>query len=402
MKTSGASDSRHLVTYPGIGLHLIAWTTLGTLSYVRAHADAPLTRIHDYLAWLACYLPWVALAPLVFRLERRYPLERERWARNLVVLVAASAVFCYAASVMSFGLGNLWDLVFQLPVKVADRWGEIAGTGPWWSQVLSALKPQQEWWLQQGMYWLAVAGGWALRNMMDAQRAEAERTTLLLEKSQLEASLRQAELETLRMRLNPHFLFNTLQNISVLTQHDPQTASAMLTRLGDLLRSALRGDAQAEIPLETELKLAEAYVAVEKMRFGDRLNVVFAIEPGTEHALVPAMLLQPLVENAIKHGINGLERQGEVVIRSEAEGKRLILTVSDNGRGFAGEGMGDVAMGIGLGSTSKRLERLYPEFGGPTMRRVGGDRTEVRVVLPYRAGMNGAREHERTAIAYRG
>src|SRR5262249_37804587 len=150
------------------------------------------------------------------------------------------------------------------------------------------------------IYWVSVAGGALFRNWIRYQQQENERAQLLLEKSRLEASLRQAELEVLRMRLNPHFLFNTLQNISVLAQEEPKVASQMLPRLGDLLRSALRSTGEAETPLREEIALTEAYIAIEQMRFANRLQVTMDLSPSTLDALVPTLLLQPIVENAIR------------------------------------------------------------------------------------------------------
>jgi two-component system, LytTR family, sensor kinase len=142
-----------------------------------------------------------------------------------------------------------------------------------------------------------------IRSLIGLHEKERLSAQLALEKAQLESSLRQAEFETLRMRLNPHFLFNSLQNISTLAQENPKTAAQMLTKLGDLLRITLKGDIQSETPLDKELALTQAYVAVEKMRFGDRLSVLIDVARGTERALVPSFLLQPLVENAIRHGL---------------------------------------------------------------------------------------------------
>ena len=142
-----------------------------------------------------------------------------------------------------------------------------------------------------------------IRSLIGLHEKERLSAQLALEKAQLESSLRQAEFETLRMRLNPHFLFNSLQNISTLAQENPKTAAQMLTKLGDLLRITLKVDIQSETPLDKELALTQAYVAVEKMRFGDRLSVLIDVARGTERALVPSFLLQPLVENAIRHGL---------------------------------------------------------------------------------------------------
>ena len=144
-----------------------------------------------------------------------------------------------------------------------------------------------------------MVSAYAIRSLIQLRNREREAAQLALEKAELETSLRQAELETLRTRLNPHFLFNCLQNISVLAEEDPKIANQMLTRLGELLRTALRQNAAPEIPLDAEIALTKSYIAVEKVRFSDRLSVLFDVASESVQALVPTFLLQPLVENAI-------------------------------------------------------------------------------------------------------
>jgi len=215
---------------------------------------------------------------------------------------------------------------------------------------------------------------------MQEQRA----AQLALEKAQLESSLRRAELETLRMRLNPHFLFNSLQNVSVLAQQDAKAAGQMLTRLGDLLRVALRRNADPETTLETDIALTQAYIAIEKMRFGDRLSVLFNVTSRTEQALVPTFLLQPLVENAIKHGLAGVRSEGLIAIGSAEKDGELILTVRDNGIGLPSEGMSELEMGVGLSSTCDRLARMYPNQHQFSINALSEGGTEVRIVLPFK------------------
>jgi two-component system LytT family sensor kinase len=234
------------------------------------------------------------------------------------------------------------------------------------------------------LYWSTVGASCLIRNLLNLREKERQTAQLTLEKAQLENSLRQAELDTLRMRLNPHFLFNCLQNISTLSQQDSKTASKMLTRLGDLLRVALQRNADAETTLETEVTLTEAYVSIERMRFGDRLSVLLDIASGTERALVPTFLLQPLVENAIKHGLRGERETGVIWIRSARESDELVLTVSDNGIGLSKADPSDLAMGIGLGSTIKRLARMYPSQHIFSIQGLPEGGTEVRVTLPIK------------------
>jgi two-component system, LytTR family, sensor kinase len=251
---------------------------------------------------------------------------------------------------------------------------------------------------QQSFYWTVVGAGYVIRNLIQLQEQERETARLALEKSQLESSLRAAELQALRMRLNPHFLFNTLQNISTLVQHEPKTASQMLARLGDILRIALGRELQSEVTLHDEIALTRAYLDIEKMRFRDKLSLQIDVAAEAEQALVPSLLLQPIVENAIKHGLRGTPHGGEIAIRCSKENDRLVLKVRDNGVGF--EEAARLEVGIGLGSTQQRLERMYPGQFEFVLRNRGGRGTEVQVSFPFQVKPQPKASHdEQPAIA---
>ena len=177
-----------------------------------------------------------------------------------------------------------------------------------------------------------MAGGYFFRTLFRLHEQEQRAARLALEKTTLEAGLNQAHLEALRARLNPHFLFNSLQNISVLTKQDPQTASRMLTVLGDLLHAVLRRDSQPESTLGEEIDLTRSYVALEQMRFADRLRVTFEIPDAVKQAMVPCFLMQPLLENAIIHGLRGVRKTGIITVRAAKEESRLAITVTRSGR----------------------------------------------------------------------
>jgi LytS/YehU family sensor histidine kinase len=188
----------------------------------------------------------------------------------------------------------------------------------------------------------------------------------------------------LRARLNPHFLFNCLQGISTLSQRDPKMAGQMLTRLGDLLRVAVKRNAEPESRLEDEISLVENYVSIETMRFRDRLKVTFDVAEETETALVPTFLLQPLVENAITHGLRNEQKAGLIRIESRLETDRLILKVADNGTGISKEQIAELEVGIGLGSTCERLARMYPDQHTFSIHRLPEGGTEIRISLPLK------------------
>jgi two-component system, LytTR family, sensor kinase len=359
------------VRIPKALIVFLAWTFVACLSYARYYLRDPHERLWpEALVWVACFCPWALLTPIIFWLQKRFPLELKQWPKSLAALVPASCVLSYVAFVVSGMLDGATE-VFA---------GKSPGTMTLWPITRDGF------WIGEFLFWSTFAAASLLRRLARLHEREREADRLALEKAKLEFSLKQAELENLRMRLNPHFLFNTLQNISVLAQHEPRTASQMLTRLGDLLRVAFRRDSQPEVTLETEIGLTEAYIEVERMRFRDRLSVLVDIAPGTEQAMVPTFLLQPLVENAIKHGLRGASG-GRIQIRSAKEDGRLLLSVIDNGTGLAAENLQELEMGVGLGSTCERLARMYSEQGELAVRKVQEGGTEIRVTLPLRLGV---------------
>ncbi len=228
-----------------------------------------------------------------------------------------------------------------------------------------------------------MAGGYFIRTLIQLREQEQRTAQLALEKSQLEASLNQAQLEALRARLNPHFLFNSLQNISALTKQDPQTASRMLAVLGDLLRVVLRRVSQPECTLREEIELTRSYVALEQMRFGDRLRVSLENADEVQEAMVPCFLMQPLIENAIVHGLRGVRKTGIIAVRAMQEQDQLVITVADNGIGPPADSNG-MRIGVGLGSTSERLARMYPERHTFSIRSLPEGGAEVRIAIPLR------------------
>jgi two-component system LytT family sensor kinase len=363
------SSSSNPIRLPKALIVFLVWTFIGCLSYARYYLRDPHHRLWpDVLIWAACFYPWALLTPVVFALEKRFPLGPTRLLRNLAVLGVASWGFSYLGFVLSSELDAVRQSFVGQPFFAPRMW-------PF---------PSDAFWIGEFLCWSTFGASCILRRFEQLHEREREADRLALEKSKLEFSLKQAELEALRMRLNPHFLFNTLQNISVLAQQDPKTASQMITRLGDLLRTAFRRDAQPEVTLETELGLTQAYVDVERMRFRERLSVRVEIAPGTEQSMVPTFLLQPLVENAIKHGLSELRAGGQIQIRSAKEEDRLVLSVSDNGTGLAAESLKELQLGVGLGSTCERLARMYPERHELAVRKLREGGTEVRVVLPFR------------------
>jgi two-component system LytT family sensor kinase len=348
----------------------LAWTLVGSIAFARQQLNQPAGfgahLLPAYLEWLACYLPWGLLSVAIVPLERRVPLGRPGWLRHLLVLAVVGLPFAITA----------WLMTAAFAALVGAATGRTAHAALTWPIPAADLLGHSL------LYWTAVGGSTALRTLIEARENERRASRLMVEKAQLETSLRQAELDALRMRLQPHFLFNSLQNISVLTQHDPVTAGRMLTRLGDLLRASLGRGGEAETTLATEIALTTAYLSVEEMRFGDRLSSTIDVGPGTEDARVPTFLLQPIVENALRHGLGGVQQRGILAIQSRRDGDRLVLTVRDNGVGVA-DGVSPAGFGIGLGATCERLAGLYPDRHAFVMRALPEGGTEVRITLPF-------------------
>ena len=354
----------------------LSWTAIAIVGYARHYFEStnpfgwPIGSWPDLLSWLGCfYYPWAVVTPSIFRLEEWSPLNSGASKRRLGMVVVASLICSYVTWLMgtlvSFGVNYL----FGRPAPPF---------GPFWHISRVGLC------FEEFAFWCTFSAACAIRHFIQFHRQARQATQLALEKSQLEASLRQAELENLRMRLNPHFLFNTLQNISVLTQQNPKLASQMLVRLGDLLRSALRGKVAADTTVSEEMNLVRDYLAVEQMRFGDRLTILVDVAPGSGDARIPSFLLQPLAENAIIHGLRGMSQASTIVIRTMTDGDRLVLTVADNGVGVPVEWPGESDVGIGLSSTRQRLSRIFPGDHQFVIRKLDEGGTEVRIVIPYR------------------
>jgi two-component system LytT family sensor kinase len=199
--------------------------------------------------------------------------------------------------------------------------------------------------------------------------------------AQLAAQLSEARLSALRMQLNPHFLFNSLNAITVLVRDGNNAdASRMLELLSDVLRQVLRTDEAHETTLAGELEFLEQYLAIEQVRFSDRLRPRIEVEPGVAGAAVPRFLLQPLVENAIRHGIAQRADAGVVHIGAHREGEELVLTVRDDGPGLP---LTSAAGGVGLSNTRARLQGLYGERATITVANADGGGVIVTVRLPY-------------------
>jgi two-component system, LytTR family, sensor kinase len=344
-----------------IGLLLSGYKYLG---YVTAGRDvSPLGPLIEEVgaAWAA------ALAgPAMIRLARRFPLDRRGWPRRLPVHLAGAVVFgiyhtsaMWATRAALFPLAGLGTFNFgRMPVRYFMEF------------------PQQ-----LIVFGLVVA----LTYLYDRQRAAQERRLRI---AQLEAELARSRLEALRMQLNPHFLFNTLNTVSSVMYESLDAADDVLARLSDLLRRSMRENAAAEVPLREELETLELYLGIMRVRFGDRLQVRIDAEQAALPALVPPMLLQPLVENAVEHGRHPTTDGLDLEVSARVAGDRLRIDVRDAGLGAAA---GELRRGIGLGNTAERLAKLYGEDHRFEAGDAAGRGFRVRVDLPFRPAGERAR-----------
>jgi len=299
-------------------------------------------------------------------LARRFPLMDGGWKRTLPIHIPAFLV-CSA-------LHSAAAVTITLAVKPWDNMGTTPNA--FWPRFLSRM---------QGSFGgdLLIYGGVVgVCYAFDYYRKFREREFVA---TQLEAQLAQAQLESLRMQLQPHFLFNTLNGIVGLVRDQKnETAVNMLVGLSDLLRHALEYSDQQEVELKEELSFTKLYLNIQQMRFSDRLQIDLDIDPATSKALVPNLLLQPLLENALRHGIGRSAKAGWLGISAKRENGSLLLTVSDNGAGLPRDWQLKSSNGIGLANTAARLQQLYGEQHRFDIHNRDGGGVEVEIVLPLK------------------
>lgn len=348
------------------GIVIGVWGLVGLVSASQVYL-ASRSMGHDEagffdVAWwvMPVWLLWALLTPAIVRVSRAFPLERGRLARTLPVHAVAGTGF----ALLHLGWWLIWTQ-WVSPYRLEDRaWTEMA------------------WVYVQARFNVSFLVYWAIVGATHADTYAGRLRQRELDASRLAGQLSEARLGALRARIHPHFLFNTLHAISTLVGRDPPRARDMIARLSDLLRLSLERDADQEITLREELEYIDLYLDIEQARFGDRLDVDLAIDPATLDALVPNLILQPLVENAIRHGIARLERRGALrITASRANGRIEIRIVNDVPPPEESSTAG--GRGIGLGNLRQRLDALYGGGHALSARRVA-ESFEVTVELPFR------------------
>lgn len=291
---------------------------------------------------------------------KRHPLERAHWIVPALLHSVASVIFSVVYMLVRAWLGQLQ--------------GQWTGPAPSFLEAFTPLLVKT-WHFNALIYWVIVAVVHAMENA----RKFHERARRAAE---LERGLAQARLQALQMQLNPHFLFNTLHSISALMRRDVELADRVIARLGDLLRYSLDHSETHEVTLERELEVLELYLDIEQTRFGSRLTTHFEIAPETREGLVPQLMLQPLVENAVKHGLEPTGRPGRIEIRSSLCEGMLFLDVSDNGRGWED----GATERVGLSNTRARLQALYGSAAVLETANHPDGGCLIRLKIPFRKG----------------
>jgi len=320
-------------------------------------------------------LTYAPLTPFAFAFAMRYPIQRGNWVTRCLLHLMAGVVF------------TLGHIVF----KAATPYGYYDAAYHEWTSAIwnSHLHVFRDPWIVLKSMFLVnvvddISGTYLpiilVAHVISYYRRLRERE---IRASQLEGQLAKARLETLKSQLQPHFLFNTLHSISSLMLTDVMAADRMMTSLSDLLRMSLEQNGTQMTTLSREIEFLDVYLQIEKTRFEDRLKVTFDIAPECLDAQVPQLLLQPIVENAVRYGVSRRSSHGEICIAAKCEESELHLWIRDNGPGFAEPDDDRFKHGLGLRLTRERLEALYGRQQSCEIRNKPGEGVEVHLEMPF-------------------
>jgi two-component system LytT family sensor kinase len=326
----------------------------------RFLARQPINWLNPLLTCLTWAYVWFAVTPLILFVTERLPFQRRHPFRSVMVHSLVAALIFSLNSVLYVPLHRL-----------------VVGGGAAPKPLLEVIRHVilSEMHIGLVVYWIIFGITQGLDYYLRYRAGEVHAANL-------ETRLVQAQLNALRMQLHPHFLFNTLNSISVLMRKDIDAADRMLLQLSTLLRVTLAGNTAHEIKLRQELEILERYLDIEKIRFQDRLTVQMQIDPAALDALVPQLLFQPLVENAIRHGIAQSETGGVIEIRAERRNGTVHLQVRDNGPGLK-PAAGNFNEGVGLSNSRSRLEYLYGSASRFEVRNAEDGGVIVAAALPF-------------------
>jgi two-component system LytT family sensor kinase len=349
----------------------VIWVMLGVIYAAPVYVEVRAEQ-HGHMAWrifswgILTWLAWAPLTPAIVWLARQYSLLGEAWKRNLIIHLPAFLFFSVLHSAAGTAI-TLW-------IKPFDNMGDSPKT--FWPRFLLRIPGSF------GSDLLVYGGVVGIFYAIDYYRKYRERE---FQASRLEAQLAQAQLDSLRMQLHPHFLFNTLNSIVGLVRDNKNGAAVnMLVGLSDLLRHTLEYSSRHEVELREEINFIKLYLSIQEIRFSDRLRIELDIDPRTTKALVPNLILQPLTENALRHGIARSANSGLVGISSAVIDGHLRLTVYDEGAGLPDDWQLKGSAGIGLANTIARLQQLYDDDQQFDIRNRDGGGVEVVIVMPFK------------------
>jgi two-component system, LytTR family, sensor kinase len=316
---------------------------------------------------VAYYMGWAALTPLIFFLARRVPFRRDGWIRPLLFHFATGVVITAAARVAITNLGAVY--------LAGARWADMPNPlMPFWTEYAAYCAVSDTL-----IYWLILGAGCGLA-AYDEARARRRRA------ADLERALVAAQVEALKMKLQPHFLFNTLNSISFLAvEKDADGVVTMVERLGGLLRSSMQSGGSQLVTVREELALLDQYLSIEEVRFADRLHVTRRVAPEAMDALVPSLVLQPMVENSIKHGFSRRIDASRLALVIGREGDTLLVVVEDDGPGVPPGWNLATHCGRGLKNVIERLEKIYPGAWAFTLRNQPRGGAIARLRIPWQA-----------------
>lgn len=350
-----------LVSRAELGIILGSWTVYGVLMAGQqlafsASRGQPMTLLEVLPFAVTTAAVWAVLTVVVFALSRKFPLDRSPRLGSILVHMLGSVVVASSEVVLGYGFGIVYG------------WVDPASQ-PFMVHFLRGFP------FNIFVYWLlaGVAHGFTFYRRFRQRDAAAGR---------LATRLARAELDLLKSQLHPHFLFNTLTAISALMHRDVKAADRMLTRLSDLLRAALDHNAEQEVSLQEELEFLEAYIDIERVRLGERLTVELDVQSNVLDARVPHMILQPLVENAIQHGVATRVAPGRVTLVARGRRGMLDIEVCDDGPGVPPDA--PVLDGVGLANTRARLDQMYGDAYSFEPGNAPGGGFRVSLSIPFR------------------
>jgi two-component system LytT family sensor kinase len=345
------------------------WTVVGVSFGLRTHWWAQMNA-SPTLFWqtvpnyMVDFYIWGAVSPLIFWLCHRFPIERGNIAGRSAFHLLAGMVFVFVVTLIT--IPTLWYL------GLVNMNNHPTLSAFFNNMIINPFM------VHQGLlaYWGTVVVAHAIEY---SRQAQAGRTRA----SELSAQLANAQLAALKMQIHPHFLFNTLNSISALLHKDVEVADRMIARLSDFLRMTLRNSGTSAVTLEQELEFLTTYLEIEKIRFQDKLLVEMEIDDQALDAKVPNLILQPLVENAVRHGVAKQTGVGRLNIQANRVGDRLVVNIEDNGPGPNGIARPKNGHGVGLANTRARLEQFYKEFHFEIEGKNGKGGTIVSIDVPY-------------------